>query len=185
MYNKKVYVFLTDNVEETEAITVIDMLRRAEIEAVTVSITGNILVVGSHGIRFYADALFDELDFSDGDMLILPGGPGTESYKKHEKLIRLIRYYYDNKKYIAAICAAPTVFAEIGLLNGKTAVGYTDMLEKYEGINISDEPVVQDGLIVTSKGPATAMHFAAEIIEILKGAETAKDVCGKFLFDRA
>lgn len=182
MNNKKAYIFLTDGVEETEAITVIDMLRRAEIEVLSVSITGHNLITGSHNIQFHADALFDEVDFSDGDMIILPGGPGTANLKKHEKLISLIKNYYDNKKYISAICAAPTVLCEMGLLDGKTATGYTSMLEEFTGVTVSDDLVVEDSLIITSKGPATAMHFSAKIIEVLKGKETATAVCDKFLF---
>lgn len=176
------YIFLTDGVEETEAITVIDMLRRAEIEVLSVSVTDNIFITGSHGIQFKADILFENTDFTDGDMLILPGGPGTNDLKNHGKLISLIRHYYDSKKYIAAICAAPSILGEMGLLQGKTATSYPHMLENFTDINISDAPAVEDGMIITSRGPATAMHFSAKIIEALKGAETANIVCERFLF---
>jgi len=178
---KTVYVFLTDNFEEIEAVTVIDILRRADISVVTVSVTGSLFVVGSHAIEVKADVLFEDVDFSGGDAVVLPGGPGTPSYSKHLALMGLIREYEGNGKLVAAICAAPTILAGLGLLDGKPAVCY-DMNAFPPSVIHAKEHTVTCGNIITSKAAATAPHFALAIVEYLLGAETAKSVGDKMYY---
>jgi 4-methyl-5(b-hydroxyethyl)-thiazole monophosphate biosynthesis len=176
-----VFVFLTDNFEEIEAVTVIDILRRADIRTLTVSVTGSLFVVGSHGIEVKADALFEETDFSGGSALVLPGGPGTANYNGHAGLLALIKDYNEKNRLIAAICAAPTVLANLGLLDGKAAVCYnTDAFPP--SVIIADTHTVKYGNIITSKAAATAPHFAFAIVEALKDAETAKNVSEKMFY---
>jgi len=178
---KLVYVFLTDNFEEIEAVTVIDILRRAEIDVLTVSITGSLFVVGSHKIEIKADVLFDDVDFSNGHALVLPGGPGTLSYSKHAALLNVIRDYNTNGKLIAAICAAPTILAALGILDGKTATCYDKNMFPATVI-YGEEHTIKDCNIITSKAAATTPYFALEIVEALCCADTAKVVREKMFY---
>ena len=120
---KKVYVFLADGFEEIEGLTVVDLLRRAGVEVTTVSIMEEAMIHGAHGIDVMADCMFEEADFADGDMLVLPGGlPGTAYLGEHEGLAELIRQYDREERYLAAICAAPRIFGRMGLLEGKMCI---------------------------------------------------------------
>ena len=121
--NLKVYIFLADGFEEIEGLTVVDIMRRAKIDVETISITGQKQINGAHKIIVEADRLFEETDFSDGDMLVLPGGmPGTLNLKEHEGLRNLIGEFDKKKKYLAAICAAPSILSELGILKGRKAL---------------------------------------------------------------
>lgn len=171
-------LFLNDGFEEIEAIAPIDILRRGGLEVCTFSITGREEVTGSHQIPVKADQLFDydacvEADF---DMLVLPGGPGTAGYKQHEELLRLIRHYHEKGKYLAAICAAPTVLGMLGLLEGKRAVCYAGMEDGLTGAVVGSEDVEADGCIITSRGAGTAVSFGLRLLEALKGQEEAERV---------
>lgn len=172
----KTIVFLCTGFEEIEAITVIDLLRRAEIEVITVSLTGDLMVEGSHDITVKADRLYNDVDCKDADMLILPGGPGTKNYKNNGHLLELLTYFNDQKKYIAAICAAPSVIGELGILKGKRAVCYPGFEDKLEGATIGDGIVEMDENIITSRGAGTAIPFALTLIEVLKGSEVSENI---------
>lgn len=173
----KVYIFLADGFEEIEALTVVDLLRRANIDIVTISMTGNMLVTGSHRITTVAEALFNNLDYSDADMLVLPGGmPGTKNLGEHPGLDALLKDFAAKKKKIAAICAAPRVLGTKGLLEGKKATCYPGYEEMLQGAKIMKEDVVVDGNIITSRGMGTAIDFSLAIIRKLKGAEEAKRI---------
>ncbi len=173
--SKKVYVFLADGFEEIEGFTVVDLLRRAKIEVTTVSIMGKKQIHGAHGIDVMADSLFEETDFDDADMLVLPGGlPGTTYLGEYEGLLDLIRKFDEEKRYIGAICAAPRIFGRLGLLDGKRAISYPAMEEELKGAEIVREPVVVDGHIITSRGMGTAIDFALKMIELLIGEEEAQ-----------
>lgn len=163
-----VYLFLADNFEEIEAVTTLDILRRAGIDILSVSVTGSEYVTGSHKITIKTDILFEDIK-SAADMMILPGGPGHTALLKHKGLITLLRKQYDENKFIAAICAAPSVLGQIGLLKGKKAVCYPSYEPKLVGAEIIDNPVVSDGNIITSKGPGTTVNFALKIVETLVG----------------
>ena len=173
---KKAYILLATGFEEIEAVSIIDILRRAGVEIETISISENRQISGAHNIEILADTLFDETDFSNGDMLIFPGGqPGTDNLNSQKKIKKLIQTYYGQQKYIAAICAAPLIFGEMGLLQGKKAVCYPGYEDRLLGAEIAqNECVVVDGNIITSKGAGTAIEFALKLVEILVGQETAE-----------
>jgi len=172
----KVYVFLADGYEEIEGLTVVDLLRRAKIDIAMVSVTGNINVTGSHNITTIADILFEEADFSDGNMLVLPGGmPGTTHLMEHEGLDKLLRDFHAKDKPLAAICAAPRVLGTKGLLVGKNATCFPGNEASLLGASFCDTSVVTDGNITTSKGMGTAIDFSLSLIRSIKGeAEASK-----------
>lgn len=170
----KVYVFLADGFEEIEGITIIDVLRRGQIEIKSVSITGSMEVVGAHGIVVRADMLFDNELLQDGDMLVLPGGTkGTEGLGAHKGLASLIYEYSEKDKYLAAVCAAPTVLGKMGLLKGRAATCYPSCETDLIGAECKTEKVVQDGKIITSRGPGTTLEFSLKLVEIAVGAEVS------------
>jgi 4-methyl-5(b-hydroxyethyl)-thiazole monophosphate biosynthesis len=168
----KVFIFLTDGFEEIEAISPIDILRRAGIDVASVSITQKRQVKGSHGIIIEADTLLEECDFSKGEMLIIPGGPGTGSFNQHKEFIGLLTDYFKNEKWIASICAAPTILGNLGLLKGKKAICYPGMESDLKDASVEyNAKVVVDGKLITSKGPGTAIEFSLKIVECLIGNE--------------
>lgn len=166
----KVYVHLADGFEEIEALTVIDVLRRAGIDVQAVSVTGKREVVGAHNIKVVSDLLFEDADYSKAEMIILPGGmPGTVNLEKHEGLKDKILEFQDKGKWLAAICAAPSILGKLGLLRGKTATCYPGFEKYLSGAKTGENPVVVSGNVITSRGPGTAMYFALEIVRIIKG----------------
>ena len=180
-----VYVHLATGFEEVEALTVIDLLRRAEVEVKSVSITGDKRVMGTHGIPVEADILFEEADYDACEMIVLPGGlPGADYLGEHEGLVKQIRSFAENDKYLAAICAAPQVFGAQGVVEGKKATIYPSMESCLVGAEPQDEIVVADGKGITSMGPATAMPFALKLIEVLKGKETSDSVANGLLWHK-
>lgn len=171
----KVYIFLTNGFEEIEGLTVVDLLRRANIDIVMVSVTGNRYVTGSHQIEVKTDALFEEVNFDDGDMLVLPGGPGTKNLTEHSGLDRLLREYQGKGRKLSAVCAAPSVLGLKGLLKGKQATCFPGYEDTLQGAQITNKAVVADGNFITSKGMGTSMDFGLAIIASLTGeAEAAK-----------
>ena len=173
----KVYLFLADGFEEIEGLTVVDLLRRAGIEIVMVSITGELSVTGSHRITVLADALFDETDCSDADMLVLPGGmPGTKNLLEHKGLDVLLREYALTNGKLAAICAAPRVLGTKGLLKGKNATCYPGNEDALLGAHVVNAAVVLDGNTITSKGMGTAIDFSLALIKSLKNGEEAERI---------
>ncbi|WP_058485454.1 DJ-1 family glyoxalase III [Defluviitalea phaphyphila] len=170
------YLFLAEGFEEIEALATVDILRRAEISVFTVSIINDLKVKGKNGVEVKADILFENLDLQGADMLILPGGPGVSLLHKHEELKNLIKEYNNAGKWIAAICAAPTVLGKLGILEGKKATCYPGCEADLKGALLQNEEVVLDGNIITSKGPGTTFSFAFKIIEVLKGKEKVKEI---------
>ena len=167
------YIFLDNGFEEIEAITTIDLLRRANIALTTVSVTGAEIVLGAHNIAVKADKLFADVEFVDAEMLILPGG----ATKLHEckPLCDLLLAHNNEDKLIAAICAAPSVLGRLGILQGKQATCYPGF-EAYLGESYIDGLVVESKSIVTAKGPGLSSDFAFCLIEKLAGAEMADQV---------
>lgn len=183
--SKKVYVFLADGFEEIEGLTVVDLLRRVQADVTTVSIMKENLIHGAHGIDVVADKRFEELDFEDGEMLVLPGGlPGTTYLGEHEGIVELIRKYDQEGKYIAAICAAPRIFGRLGILEGKKAISYPAMEEELKGAEIVRDPVVVDGHVITSRGMGTAIDFALKMIALLFGEEEAEKQAASIVYSR-
>lgn len=173
---KRAAVFFATGFEEIEALTVVDLLRRAGIETVCVSIDNSKSVMGSHQISVSMDVGLDRLDFSLLDVLVCPGGmPGTKNLEACEWLIRNIRSSYENGHYIAAICAAPSIFAHMGLLQGRKACIYPGMEDELysNGASVSREKVEKSGTIITSRGMGTAIPFGLEIVAALLDRETA------------
>ena len=174
---KKASIFLAPGFEEVEALTPVDLLRRAGVQVTVVSIGEAYQVAGSHQITVCADALFDEMDFDEEDLLILPGGqPGTSNLKACGKLCALLEDADQKGKLLAAICAAPTVLGGIGLLKGKEAACYPGCEEGLIGARCLTERVVVDGNITTSRGVGTAIPFALSLIEQLFGKEKSEEI---------
>jgi 4-methyl-5(b-hydroxyethyl)-thiazole monophosphate biosynthesis len=170
-----VLIHLADGFEEIEAISVIDVLRRAEIEVKTVSIMGKKEVIGAHNITVITDVLYEDVDYAGADMIILPGGGvGTQNLDKHAGLNEQLLLAVKQGKWVSAICAAPTVLGRLGILKGKKATCYPGCEQALEGADVSlpDHSII-DGKIITSRGPGTSLHFALTIVEVLKGVEVA------------
>ncbi len=173
----KVCIFLADGFEEIEGLTVVDLLRRAKIEITMVSITGKLEITGAHQIKVIADCLFDEYSYNDVDMLVLPGGmPGTINLGAHEGLVSLLNEFHEQGKYLSAICAAPSVLGEHGLLKGRCATCYPGFEDKLIGATFTGNKVEIDSNIITSKGLGTSIDFALSIITLLKGEEIAHNI---------
>jgi len=174
---KKVFIFLAKGFEETEAIAAIDVMRRGGLDVTAVSVTGNLLVAGAHGIAINADMLFENANLSSGDMLVLPGGmPGASNLNAHAGLKKALEQYAANGKKIAAICAAPLVFGGLGLLESKKATAYPGFESTLKGATYVNSPVVKDGNIITGRGPGFAFNFGLAIVEELQGKAKADEV---------
>lgn len=174
---KKASIFLAPGFEEVEALTPMDLLRRASVQVTVVSVGEERQVTGSHQITVQADALFEEMDFAQEDLFILPGGqPGTNNLKACRKLRTLLEDADGKGKLLAAICAAPTVLGDMGLLKGKNATCYPGCEEGLTGARYLTEPVVVDGTITTSRGVGTAIPFALSLIEQLFGKEKSEEI---------
>jgi len=168
-----VLVPLAQGCEELEAVTVIDLLRRAGITVDSAGLDER-PVRGSRGTVLVPDITLDEALTRDYDMIVLPGGlPGADHLKNDARVIELVSRMAALDKYTAAICAAPRVLAQAGLLHGKRATSFPGALDvaAIPGIDYSDQPVVRDGRVITSRGPGTAMDFALELIEVLSGRQ--------------
>lgn len=180
-----IYIHLAEGFEEVEALTAVDILRRAELEVQTVSVTGSKKVTGTHGIKVEADIIYEEADYTKCEMLVLPGGmPGSENLEKHQGLGAHIKCFAQNGKKLAAICAAPMVLASWGALEGKRATIYPGMEDCLAGAEATGEDVTADGNVITGKGPALAMEFALELVAVLKGKEAAEAVAEDLLYNR-
>ena len=181
-----VYIFLAEGFEAIETITPLDMLIRAGIEVNTISIMDDFLVKSSQGIPVQADDLFENTDFSDAEMLILPGGqPGATNLGKHKGLAAILKYANEHKIPIAAICAAPMVLGKLGLLQGRKATCYPGCESELKGAEYTGSFVEKDGNVITACGPAAAVEFAKAIISLLRGDEVTASVCEKMQFGRA
>ncbi len=179
----KTAIFLADGFEEIEALTVVDLLRRAGIEITTVSITDETKVRGSHSIMVDSDTTLKEFDFEGLDMLILPGGmPGTANLDACAPLKEKIKEFNDKGKLLSAICAAPTVYGQMGLLNGLKACCYPGREPDLTGAFISYDEVTKDKNFITSRGMGTAIPFGLAIIEQFQGKEAADDMAKKIVY---
>ena len=172
-----VYILLAPGFEEAEALVPVDMLRRANIETATVSITGE-PVPGSHGVTVLADVTLDDVDLSRADMVVLPGGgPGYKNLGKEPRVEELVRKAAERGLWLAAICAAPTLLGRWGLLEGKDAVCYPGMEEGLTGAQPQmDQGFVADGKIITGRAAGSAFDFGLALVEALAGAAEADKV---------
>ena len=174
----KVYVFLADGFEDVEALIPIDVLRRGGQEVVTVSTTEFPLVESAHGVNIEADLQFEQADFSDADLLLLPGGmPGASNLFAHEGVREAVLAQHEAGRRIAAICAAPAVvLAPLGILHGKKATCYPGFEQALEDAEYTGELCTVDGTVTTGEGPAAAFPFAYELLTQLAGAATAAQI---------
>jgi len=173
---KTVLVPLANGSEELEAVTVLNILRRAGIEAVSASLDGH-PIRGSRGTMLIPDTSLDEAIKRDFDMVVLPGGqPGTNNLKSDARIIKLLQHMAKNGRYVCAICAAPSVMAAAGLLDGKHATSFPGTLDAFPKVSRQPQAVVEDGKLITSRGPGTAMDFALTLVERLSGKARRDEV---------
>lgn len=165
----KIGIFMADGCEEIEGLTVVDVARRAQIEAVMISITGKKEVTGSHEVTFLADALAAEVNYDELDGIVLPGGmPGTLHLGADETVSKVIKEFAAAGKLVGAICAAPSVLGAAGILSGKHATCHPGFEEKLTGAITHADEVVVDGNIITSRGMGTAIAFALALVGYFK-----------------
>lgn len=176
-----IYEFLAEGFEEVEALTPLDMLIRSGADIKTVSITSSKDVVGAHGITVKADLTLSDVK-ERPEMVILPGGmPGAVNLRNSEDVCRVVKDTYENGGFVAAICAAPFILGELGLLDGKEAICYPGFEAHLKGANISERKVVSDGRVITAAGMGVAQQFGAELISVLYGREKAEKVLKSIL----
>lgn len=181
---KKLGMFIATGYEEVEMLAVIDLVRRAGIECDIISVTGETVVESSHKVRLVADQLFEDIDATDYDALVIPGGiPGTPNLGAHEGVCEALKKAAADGRLVAAICAAPTVLGKLGLLEGKPATCYPGMEDGLLGAEKSTDQVVKCGNIITSRGMGTAIDFGLAIVEYLTGStEDAKNLAKKIVY---
>ena len=169
-----VYMLLGTGFEETEAIAPLDLLRRAGVDVLTVGVTGK-TVFGSHKIGVEADITIDQMDLTDLEMIILPGGlGGVASARASQPALDALRFAWENGKFVAAICAGPTVLADLGITDGKNATCYPGCEGGMGSANmIPDVACVRDGNLITGTSAGCAVTFGLALVEALKGKETA------------
>ena len=175
----KVYVFLADGFEDIEALIPVDVLRRGGVEVITVStVEDSQIVTSAHGVQMVADEMFDDCDYSDADLLMLPGGmPGASNLFAHKGVCEAIIRQYQSGKRLSAICAAPAVvLAQLGVLNGHRATCYPGFEQLLTKAEYTGDLVTVDGQITTAEGPAAALPYAYELLGQLVNRDTARQV---------
>ena len=175
----KVYVFLADGFEDIEALIPVDVLRRGGLDVVTVSVMDdNQMVESAHGVQILADALVEDCDFSDADLLLLPGGmPGASNLYNNVRVREAVVAQHEEGKKIAAICAAPAVvLGQLGILNGKQATCYPGFEQLLQGAEYTGELCTVDGNITTAEGPAAAFPFAYCLLAMLTNEQTSQQI---------
>ncbi len=178
----RILTLLAPGFEEIEAVTVIDILRRAGFDVVTASVAEKV-VTGSHRIPLIADTMLDDVAMDGFTALYLPGGqPGTRNLAADERVIGLIKTFHTQKRYIAAICAAPTILLTADILKKRRITSYPSERDKFDPGFYRDEEVVRDGHIITGRGVGTALPFALKLVELWSGKESAEKLAGKIVF---
>ncbi len=173
----EIALFLAEGFEEIEALTVVDLCRRAGLDIYMVSAAGTDTVTGSHKIEVTADKKISEVDFDKVDMIVLPGGmPGTKNLENTPALMEQVKAFDAAGRYISAICAAPGIFGRAGLLNGKKAVVYPGLEGELKGADVQMTETCTDGHILTSRGMGTAIPFGLAIVERFCGKQAADDL---------
>lgn len=171
----KAYEFLADGFEDIEALGPVDILRRGGVEVKTVSINGSKNVESAHGVKVEADLLFEEADFSDADLLLIPGGmPGAKNIDEHDGTQRTLLAHATAGKLIGAICAGPMVLGHLGLLQGKRATCYPGFEGELAGAEYTAAPVTTDANIITGKGPGATFNYAYTLLETIKGKQVVE-----------
>ena len=175
---KKVYVFLADGFEDVEALIPVDVLRRGGVDVTTVSISDFPLVTSAHGVNIEADIMFEQGDFSDADLIFLPGGmPGASNLFAHKGVCKVVVDQHAAGKKVAAICAAPgVVLGQLGILEGKKATCYPGFEQMLDGATYTADLVTVDGNVTTAEGPAAAFPFAYELLAQLVDKKTSDQI---------
>ena len=181
----KVCVFFAEGYEEIEALTVVDLLRRAGIETDMVSITGDKTVTSSHKVPVLMDKLLEEIKFDEIDMIVLPGGmPGTKNLEACAPLMVQVDNFYNNGKYVAAICAAPSILGHRGILNGRNACSFPEFENQLEGAWVSRNSVEISDKVITSRGMGCAIDFGLAIVAELQGQKSADALAEKIIYSK-
>lgn len=182
---KKAVIFLAEGFEEVEAMTPVDLLRRAGVQVEMLSVDGLDTVTGSHGIEITVNNSLNNADISDADLLILPGGmPGTKNLDASREVAEALISADKQGKLIAAICAAPSVLGHLGLLEGKSATCYPGFESELNGAEYLEESVVVDGNIITSRGVGTAIDFGLKLTALLVDDNTSKDLGKGIVYEK-
>ena len=180
----KTAIFLADGYEEIEALAVVDVFRRAGIEMDMVSISDDLLTNGSHKIQVLADKLIKNINFDEYDMLVLPGGlKGMQNLEACTSLMQQIDAFYENNKYIAAICASPSIFGHRGILNGRQATAYPGFEEELKGATVVDAGAVRYGHVITGRSMGSAIEFGLLLIETLLGKDKAEEIAKQIVYN--
>lgn len=181
---RKIAIHLAEGFEEVEAVSIIDLLRRADLEVLMVSMSGKAEVKGAHSISVMADILFEDVNYNDIFMIVLPGGmPGASNLDAHQGLKNQIKQFNEQGKSLAAICAAPMVFGNLGILKGKKAVCYPGFEKYLNGAEVLTVPVMESGNVITGRGIGTALEFGLKLIEKAVSAEKSRQIAQQILFE--
>ena len=182
----RIGIFFAEGYEEIEALTVVDLARRAGIAIDMISVDGSREVTGSHGISVKMDKTISEADFGALDMLVLPGGKqGTSNLENCRELMeKLDEFYASENKYVAAICAAPSIFGHRGYLKGRKATSFPDFESHLEGAEVTHGPAEVDGNVVTGRGMGCSIPFALAIVELFQGKNAADALAEKIVYTR-
>ncbi len=178
-------LFLAKGFEEIEAVGIIDVLRRGGIELTIVTVSGSDYVDGAHGIIISGDTNFYTVDYSIYDMLILPGGmPGTTNLKNHVDLCELLDSFHKDGKWIAALCAAPSILGDLGILEGEKATCYPGFEKSLQGAEIIDNDIVVSNKIITGRGPGVTLNFALKILEQFISYSAVEDIRKRMIISK-
>ncbi|MDO4496684.1 MAG: DJ-1/PfpI family protein [Bacteroidales bacterium] len=180
----KVYVMLATGFEITEAMLPIDILKRAGIEAITVSVENLDVVAASNGTRVLPDLKMSDANLSDGEMIFLPGGmPGSKNLDENPAVINAVSAYNEAGKWLVAVCAAPLVFGHMGLLNGQKATCYPGFEDELHGADHQQQTVVRSGKIITGCGPGACFALGREMVAALVSEEAADKILSQMMFN--
>lgn len=180
---KKVVMLFAEGFEEVEALMTVDLLMRGGVDVKLASITKEMEVAGSHGIRIGMDVTMDLVDFEEQDAVLIPGGmPGTLNLGNSPEVLRILTEMHEAGKIVGAICAAPSVLGQCGILEGKKATCYPGFEDKLTGAEFIDEKAVVDGNVVTSRGLGTSMEFGFSVLELLVSKEKAEEIRKQIVF---
>lgn len=181
----RIGVFFAEGYEEIEALTVVDLCRRAGIEVCMVSVDGSETAVGAHGIGVRMDAALEQVEFDTFDMIVLPGGmPGTKNLEACDRLMAELDHFYEGGKWIAAICAAPGIFGHRGYLKGRKATCYPSFEKELEGATVTGAGAVEDGNVITGQAMGGAIDFGLKIVEKLISPEAADRLAESIVYER-
>lgn len=183
MKMNRIAIFFGTGYEEIEALSVVDVCRRMNLSIDMISITEDLEVEGAHGIKVQMDKIFSQADFSEYDMLVLPGGGmGTKNLEAKTELMEQLDSFYNEGKYVAAICAAPSILGHRGILKGKRACCFPGFEDHLTGAEVTNGPVEIDGNVVTSRGMGTAIDFGLAIAGIFCGKEKADEMAHTIVY---